>query len=156
LPWRFQKVSKGFWKKIKNQKDFMDWAGKELNVQDKEDWYKVTSEVDHKTYFKLKFKDLENLGTLLKTVYSGSLYSLLSTVYPEYNWLPWKLKQVSKGFWNNIANQRNFVDWAGSQLQIKEMSDWYEVYLRVNFQANIVFISVGFNKYWWLWTFKTL
>jgi hypothetical protein len=45
LPWRFSKVPNGFWDDIKNQRDFLDWAGKQLNYKNKEDWYKVTKEV---------------------------------------------------------------------------------------------------------------
>jgi hypothetical protein len=59
--------------------------------------------------------------------YMDSPYQLLSTVFPEHDWLPWKFGHTPKGYWENMKNQRLFVDWAGNRLNIKEMSDWYKV-----------------------------
>jgi hypothetical protein len=30
-----------------------------------------------------------------------------------------------------MKNQRKFMDWAGNQLNIKEMSDWYNITTKV-------------------------
>lgn len=35
------------WGNKKNHKKFMDWAAKQLNVKEMDDWYKVTEEVIH-------------------------------------------------------------------------------------------------------------
>ncbi len=45
LPWRFSKVSKGFWDKIENRKSFVEWVEKELNIKKQEDWYNVDIKV---------------------------------------------------------------------------------------------------------------
>ena len=62
---------------------------------------------------------------------SGSLYQILSDVYPEYEWLPWRFIRTPKQFWDDPKNQRTFLEWAGKQLKIKEMSDWYKVITHV-------------------------
>jgi hypothetical protein len=52
---------------------------------------------------------------------------MLSTVYPEYQWLPWKFPRITSGFWKVLENQRKFMDWATKELNIKEFQDWYRV-----------------------------
>ncbi len=52
---------------------------------------------------------------------------MLNEVFPEYDWLPWKFERCPKGYWNDIKNVRKFMDWAGKELNVKEMSDWYRV-----------------------------
>jgi hypothetical protein len=56
---------------------------------------------------------------------------MLATVYPNYEWLPWKFDRVSVGFWDDIANNRMFLDWAAKQLKIKNFTDWYQITRRV-------------------------
>ncbi len=45
LPWLFNQVPKNFWGDMKNQRNFMDWLGKRLNVKKLDDWYKITGKV---------------------------------------------------------------------------------------------------------------
>jgi hypothetical protein len=62
---------------------------------------------------------------------------LLSTVYPEYDWLMWKFEKAPRHFWTDLKNQKKFVDWAGKQFGVKDMSDWYKVTFQV---TNIEFL----------------
>jgi hypothetical protein len=50
---------------------------------------------------------------------------------PEYEWLPWKFVRLQNNYWNDVNNQRKFLDWASKELKIKEMSDWYYVSIKV-------------------------
>jgi hypothetical protein len=52
-------------------------------------------------------------------------------VYPDYEWLPWKFTKGEKNYWDNIANKRKFLDWAGKQLGVNEYSDWYSIPTKV-------------------------
>jgi hypothetical protein len=99
------------------QRQFLDWAGKELKIKEFSDWYKVT------------YNDIIKMGGsyLLLTKFGNSPSLLLSTVYPEYDWLPWKFYKGPKNFWTDLKNQRKFLDWAGKQLNVKDFSDWYSV-----------------------------
>jgi hypothetical protein len=77
-------------------------------------------------------KDIADVGGLgLLNKYDSSILQLLATVYPEYEWLPWKFPQCPRNYWDSIDNQKNFMEWAGKQLNIKEMSDWYSVSIKV-------------------------
>ncbi len=59
-------------------------------------------------------KDIMKLGGggLLYSVYNNSPSLLVSTVYSEYEWLPWKFTFVPQNFWNDLKNQKLFMNWA--------------------------------------------
>jgi hypothetical protein len=68
---------------------------------------------------------------VLKHKYNGSLPHLLVSVYPDYNWLPWKFTRYPRNYWNDIKNQRKFMDWAAKELNVNEMTDWSRVTFEV-------------------------
>jgi hypothetical protein len=49
-------------------------------------------------------------------------------MYPYYNWLPWKFPEFPVEYWDDLKNQRKFMDWAARQLNI---DDWYKVSIKV-------------------------
>ena len=57
----------------------------------------------------------------------GGLYKLLYSVYPEYEWLPWKFNVRPRNFWEDTKTKKKFVEWAGKELKINELSDWYKI-----------------------------
>jgi hypothetical protein len=81
------------------------------------------------------FVDLKQLidigGSHLLTVFGGSLSNLLLNVYPNYDWLPWKFTMLPQRYWDDVKNQRKFMQWASKELNIKEMNDWYKATHRV-------------------------
>ncbi len=76
---------------------------------------------------------MQDLGGkhLLQDLYNNSLFNLLSTVYPDYDWLPWRFDRCPKDFWSNVNNQIKFVKWAANELKIKEMNDWFKITYKV-------------------------
>lgn len=129
LPWKFNKAHHNFWDDVNNQRKFMNWVGKEINIKQLDDWYKVTSYVFDKFYKKLIcLKDVIKLGgSRLLSLYNDSISKLLSTIYPQHEWLPWKFSKTPKYHWDSTKNQKEFMEWVSKQLNIKEMSDWYRV-----------------------------
>ena len=76
----------------------------------------------------LKFQEIQAVGGRgVLGQYKSSLYKMLSTVYPEYNWLPWKFSRTMSGFWKVKENQRNFMEWAAKELKLNDIKDWYKV-----------------------------
>ena len=57
--------------------------------------------------------------------------NLMKSVYPNYKWLPWKFKQTPNGFWKDINNVKEYMNWLSEILDIKTMEDWYKVTLEV-------------------------
>jgi hypothetical protein len=45
----------------------------------------------------------------------------------EVNWIPWRFAQVSKNYWQDINNQREYFEWIANKLGLKELDDWYSV-----------------------------
>jgi hypothetical protein len=41
----FEKRPPFFWRDINNQKNFMNWAAKQLNIKEPSDWYKLSQKV---------------------------------------------------------------------------------------------------------------
>jgi hypothetical protein len=117
LPWKFDVAPKHYWESLENQRKFLSWAGKQLNIKNMSDWYHVSQ------------KDLRSLGgSGLLSKYNSSPSLLITTVYAEHEWLPWKFPLSS---WNE-DNQKKFMVWASRELTIKEMSDWYNVSIKVS------------------------
>jgi hypothetical protein len=57
---------------------------------------------------------------------------MLSTLYSEYEWLPWKFTTAPRRIWSDNKNVKMFLDWAGKQLGVKDISDWNNVSVTVN------------------------
>jgi hypothetical protein len=129
LPWKFSTLPLKFWSDVKNQRKFLDWASTQLNIKDMSDWYKITKKVTryHNFLVLLFLKKLAEIGLCLP----GPLSTFLSNVYPDYNWLPWKFDNCPHNYWTDLKNQRKFLDWAATELNIKDKSDWYQVAFRV-------------------------
>lgn len=77
----FVKRGQGHWTSIGNQKRALDEIGVSLGIQedDLEGWYKVTVEDFAK----------HNAWGLI-SLYNGSPLMLLSSLYPDHDWKPWK------------------------------------------------------------------
>ncbi len=49
------------------------------------------------------------------------------------------------GYWDNIGNQKRYVEWLSTQLNITRLDDWYEVKTSQIVQCNL---GLGFlHKY---------
>jgi hypothetical protein len=81
---------------------------------------------------------------LLKQKYEGSLYLLLSKIYPDYNWLPWNFDNNLLNYWEDMKNQKKFIEWVETQLNIKGMTGWYEVSNKVRLSKTTTEISRNF------------
>jgi hypothetical protein len=70
--WKFTQVPRRFWADPKNQREFMDWVFKDLDLQDMSDWYKVS------------VTDVRQRGgwALLCMHFKGSLSRAIMSIYP--------------------------------------------------------------------------
>jgi hypothetical protein len=100
--------------------------------------------------FQVEIKDLFEIGGggVLSAKFNSSIALLLAKVYPEYEWLPWKFDRCPNNYFENVNNQRKFMEWAGKQLKIKEMSDWYDVGKMVENVKICFLIFLGFATNW--------
>jgi hypothetical protein len=121
---------------LKSNKQFLELAAKKLKVNQTNDWYRVSPQVTFIVLSILKIKDLRDIG--------GSphvdLPNLLSSVYPDNDWLPWRFSTCPESYWDNKKNQRKFMDWAANELKIKNKEDWYKVTTKVRKIFNLKII----------------
>eukprot|EP01127_Copromyxa_protea_P018899 TRINITY_DN6034_c0_g1_i2.p1 TRINITY_DN6034_c0_g1~~TRINITY_DN6034_c0_g1_i2.p1 ORF type:complete len:495 (+),score=68.20 TRINITY_DN6034_c0_g1_i2:18-1502(+) len=88
----------------------------QLNITSLDCWYKIT------------VADVKSRGGgMLLNYYGNSLQKVLEVVYPDHEWISWKFKNCSSGFWKSIDNRREFIMWVGSEIGICDLDDWYKV-----------------------------
>jgi hypothetical protein len=121
-------VPRGFWDDSENQLEFMKKLAGHLGITSPDKWYNVTA-VDVK----------RNGGASLLAKYNNSILNLLASLYPKRKWLPWKFTKAPNGFWDNLENQREFMDWFGTLFESKipdetlRMQDWNQTAERLVF-----------------------
>eukprot|EP00026_Physarum_polycephalum_P005388 Phypoly_transcript_05422.p1 GENE.Phypoly_transcript_05422~~Phypoly_transcript_05422.p1 ORF type:complete len:507 (+),score=23.77 Phypoly_transcript_05422:84-1604(+) len=114
LVWRFRDSDK--FSDIKDQRLYMEWLGHKLGYNKLSDWYNV------------KLYDfMNNHGEALVVRYRHSPSSVVSHIYPEYDWKGWLFSETSNMFWNDNNNIRDYMSWLGLQLGFTTMSDWYQI-----------------------------
>jgi hypothetical protein len=116
-PWKFSQVPKNVWQDIENHKKYIKHIGDKLGIRKMEDWYQVVVSDFIKA----------GGGTFINQYYNGSVKKALERAFPEYEWLPWRFAYVPNGFWKEKSNWRQYFDWAGRKLGIKNLDDWYNV-----------------------------
>ena len=67
----------------------------------------------------------------------------MAEAYPDYEWLPWKFAKIESKYWDDIANQRKFMDYLAKQLNMKDKSDWYNITQKVEY----IFKEKNLNKF---------
>ena len=77
--------------------------------------YGITTSILHK----------HGARTLLnENYYGGSPKSLICSIFPEYNWIPWKF-WVPPQYWNKKSNRFQFLEYLKNKYQIEENEDWF-------------------------------
>eukprot|EP01125_Pyxidicula_operculata_P016847 TRINITY_DN5836_c0_g1_i5.p1 TRINITY_DN5836_c0_g1~~TRINITY_DN5836_c0_g1_i5.p1 ORF type:complete len:209 (-),score=23.97 TRINITY_DN5836_c0_g1_i5:502-1128(-) len=90
---------------------------RELGIKELNDWYKISGREITK----------KEGGRKVMRKHNFSLLSLLQTVYPNEEWLPWKFKRAPHNFWNSIDNQKDYIRWLEKKLGITSLDMWYNV-----------------------------
>ena len=101
-----------YFESIVNQRKFLDSVAEKLNVRQWNDWNMITREQIIK----------HNGGSLLLKY--PSMFEMLCTVYPEYEWKATDRQTAPHSYWNNVQNQRKFFDEFAAGLGIQEPSEW--------------------------------
>lgn len=113
----FWGTSRGHWSVIAHQRHAMQQLAKALSIREQEDWYGAS----------VKQMSTPGTGGLLYGVYKGSPARMLQTLYPEFQWQPWRFSKVPAGFWGLLVRQRQAVENLAVKLQVQNWEDWYHV-----------------------------
>ncbi|MGA0164780.1 MAG: HEAT repeat domain-containing protein, partial [Bdellovibrionota bacterium] len=90
----------------KRQKFLMAKLGERFNYNKPEDWYQLSK------------REVQSVvGSGILNQYNGSVAEMVMALVeaPEGGWVPWKFSQVSKGFWDDEANQKAYMKWLGEK-----------------------------------------
>ena len=110
-------VSSGYWSVRSNQIKFIRNLEEKFNIQEKEDWYKITA------------RNIKSAGggTLLFRYYANSPTKMIKNLVSNHEWDTTRFKSVPKHYWNNEANQIEFMNVLKERLNVKEWEDWYKI-----------------------------
>jgi hypothetical protein len=53
------------------------------------------------------------------------LYAIFCPI--EYDWIPWKFRQVPEGYWHLDHHVTAYIEWLAEELKIENPLDWYRV-----------------------------
>lgn len=74
-----------------------------------EDWYTVTKE---------NIIEYDHRGKGFLQACNNSVNQLIASSYPHFPWVAWKFHRVPQGYWNNLQNQKEFMNWLGMSFKI--------------------------------------
>ena len=125
LFWKFVHTPSGLWNNHENQLKYMDWLGEKLGYTTMDDWYQIEQ------------KDFSNNygGGFLVSKYNHSPYQLLTSLYPDHEWLFWKFTVAPNNSWDSKENQLKYMGWLGEQFRYNTTEDWYKI-TQNDFQGN--------------------
>src|SRR4051812_38832409 len=89
-----------------------DRAALKLRVKTQNDWYRIT---------------VKKLRELCSLQIGKNLHSALTTVYPEYSWQKFHFRPVPRGYWKDVAHQRELFDWIAEEFGLETQLDWYSI-----------------------------
>lgn len=117
LPWLMCRTPNGYWTDPTNRRKYMRWLQKELGITRPDQWYQVT-----------KDDFVEHGGNgLLANYYKGSVAAAVLEFRPRRRWYPWLFNSAPQGFWRDIDNRRQYLDWLAGQLGVRTTDQWYGV-----------------------------
>jgi hypothetical protein len=115
-PWRFTNVPSSFWRTLENQKIFMEWIEKKLEIKDPDGWIGVGTET---------LSQWGGSGLLYQ--YGHSITKILKAVFPHVDWKPWLLEKLPMTYWKSLERRREFIIWLGEHCGFERDYDWYKL-----------------------------
>ena len=109
----------------------MNWLSNQLQYKDMSDWYKITIHVQIKINNQFTNQDLEKFGGKHLLNKYNSLLALITSIYPQFDWIPWKFEKLPPNFWEDMKNQNKFLSFVSNKLSVLKPEDWYKIPQRV-------------------------
>ena len=100
------------------QRRWMDMISIKLKMKSKEEWNGIT----HKEFERMG-------GKWLLKLHGGSVYSVLTNVYPDHHWNPLLRSKLPRNYWSDPFHLRSFFDNLYDKLGYTSMDDWFSLSL---------------------------
>ena len=121
-PWdvtKFHAKHRNYWSSLENQKEFMDELGKKVGIH---------SETDFDKWYDQTIDFIEsNGGRRLSIIHKGQLGSILTNVYPNYNWRLWRFHRGIRRVLQSEDEVNKMLEYLETALDIRQPEDWYRV-----------------------------
>lgn len=115
-PWKFQTTPQNYWVSAENVKSYMDWLGEELGYKSMDDWYKITQAGFLKNgggALLHKYHELFYDRYIDPPRYGYSPSRIITTVFPQREWLLWKFDHQPQNIWDDMRMQVKYMEWLG-------------------------------------------
>jgi len=124
---------------IENWRRYASWLGNHLGYENQtsESEGEEKQQASLSYWYQLTAKDLQqNGGTIPLSLCKSSPSLFVAKIFPASNWKPWLFKNTPKRFWEDKTNQRSYMNWLKSILNITQTpQDWYKITIE-DFQQN--------------------
>lgn len=114
-PTMFLKIPQHLISNKKHHRRIFDEVASKLGITQQNEWYSVNTN-----------KVKSSGGGYILYHYKDSLQKALQSIYPEFEWKPFLFGQVSRNYWKDKNNQRNFMDYLISTHNIRSPSQWFD------------------------------
>jgi len=90
--------------------------------------------------YRVRSRDFfDNHGkTLLKNYHQGSPYALLSAVYTDFDYLPWKFSPLPNNIWDDMSIRKKYIKWLLMNCDIQTESELLPRHFKENFGASLL------------------
>jgi len=113
---RTQRVGRGYWDDVGNQRHLFDRVAEKYGVKTADDWKRVRN------------KDVAAMGGAPVLARYGSFAEALRGIYPELELDESSCRaQMPRGYWKSLENRKAFVSLLAERMGVKRASDWKRV-----------------------------
>lgn len=99
--WKFVQTPTEWWDHYDNQRRYFDTLRRELGLHDSmESLYRISAA-----------DILSHGGGALLTRYNWSPWAIVSSLYPEHEWLPWRFSSPPRNWWTDFSLRRKYLLW---------------------------------------------
>jgi hypothetical protein len=122
LSGKIEKMPRGIWSNPENPRKVVRYL-----LEEKLGW----SKEDIQKKFSGRVLKENKLRGLLKVVYDFRVYNVLQDVYP-CEFLPWEIKEVPRGYWDDIDNCRRATEWL-----LEDQLEWSKEDIKQKYSSSV-------------------
>jgi len=114
------------------RRKFLEWLGQQKGFVTREDWYRlsITDVIKHD-------------GLRLALLYKQSPYALVSSVFDDCTFLPWKFNKVPKAYWLEVENRKAYVEWLKDTVGVTSTSELKQTHFHENHGGGLLIMYKG-------------
>eukprot|EP01118_Nematostelium_gracile_P004170 TRINITY_DN14902_c0_g1_i1.p1 TRINITY_DN14902_c0_g1~~TRINITY_DN14902_c0_g1_i1.p1 ORF type:complete len:169 (-),score=35.67 TRINITY_DN14902_c0_g1_i1:2-484(-) len=114
--WKFEFVPKRCWDDEKNRREYLNWLGPQIGVNDLQDWYKISAKMV-----------ADKGGGGLMRIFGDNISSCLMATFTDHKWYPFLFNRVSKHHSRNEKQEVEFAQWLSTKFKIQSLEEWYRL-----------------------------